>query len=108
MSGKLISRRDFLSRSAKGATFLALSTATGLASSKAVGANDRLRVGIIGTGNRGTSLMREVLGLDKVLNLEVSAVCDTWKVNLQRAADMVKDHSGKQPRKFTRYEDLLA
>ncbi len=41
-----------------------------------------LKVGIIGVGNRGTSLMRDLLKIDDV---EIVAVCDLFKDNADRA-----------------------
>jgi predicted dehydrogenase len=41
-------------------------------------------------------------------NVEVTAVCDVWKVNLERAAEACKKANGRRPRTFTRFNDLLA
>ncbi|MFZ5829772.1 MAG: Gfo/Idh/MocA family protein, partial [Planctomycetota bacterium] len=40
-------------------------------------------------------------------NVEVTAVCDVWRVNLEKAAATVEKQTGKAPRKFTRFDDLL-
>jgi len=44
------------------------------------GVNDRLRVGTIGTGGRGTYLTEQF----KEIGAEVAAVCDVYKPNLER------------------------
>jgi predicted dehydrogenase len=72
------------------------------------GANDRIRVGIIGAGQRGSALMREAYEVGKELNVEIVAVCDVWRRNLDRAADTVRKWYGRDPLKFVAHEDLLA
>lgn len=52
---------------------------TALAQSRILGANDRIRVGIIGAGGRGRYLM----GQFKELGAEMTAVCDVYEPNLQ-------------------------
>ncbi len=52
---------------------------------KVVGANDRIRLGIVGTGSRGTYLMREA---GKVGGIEWVAVCDAWDQRRDKAAEI--------------------
>ncbi|MBI1896091.1 MAG: Gfo/Idh/MocA family oxidoreductase [Acidobacteria bacterium] len=74
-----------------------------------MGANDRLTVAIIGCGGRGTdSLLREVLQLRSEANVEVVAVCDTWRQQRERAAAVVKEHSGQDPQQLVHFQDVLA
>jgi predicted dehydrogenase len=71
-----ITRRSFTAATA--ATTLALSTAN----SRAVGANDRIHLGFIGVGNRGSQLLDAFLHhSDK----EVVAFCDVYEPYLARA-----------------------
>jgi predicted dehydrogenase len=100
MTVEPISRRGFL-----GAAALA---GSGLWSARAAGANDRLSLGLIGVGDRGTALLGQVLGLAKAHNADVTAVCDVWRVNLGKAASRVRAASGREPRTFTRFGELLA
>src|SRR5512134_738875 len=65
--GRLMERRAFL----------------GAAGLTALGANDRIRVGVIGTGGRGQYLMRQ---LQKIGGVEVAAVCDVYDVRRGEAA----------------------
>ena len=44
-----------------------------------LGANERLRIGIIGLGNRGMRLMRETMAKSAALNVQVAAVCDIFE-----------------------------
>jgi predicted dehydrogenase len=107
MSEEGISRREFLAKSAIGAAGIVIASA-GLAPSRAYGANDRLSIGMIGVGSRGGQLFGDLSGVDKALNVEVTAVCDTWRVAREKMAAKVKERYGKDPRQFSNYEDLLA
>jgi len=63
-------RRDFVKQAAWGsAALLALPTA------RVLGANDRVRVGMIGVGGRGQDLLKQVLA---VRNAELVAIADIY------------------------------
>jgi len=49
---------------------------------RAYGANDRIRIGVIGTGGKGQSHIRN---LKKTANTEVVAVCDVYSYRLEQA-----------------------
>ena len=73
------SRREFLSRSSQAATALTLGlTAT---SHAAVGPNEKVRVGFIGVGNRGSQLLQSFM---KHKDLQVAALCDVYQPYLAR------------------------
>ncbi len=99
-------RRKWLSTFGKAT--LALGLGPLILTERAKGANDRIQIGIIGAGARGTDLMREVHQFGKDLNAEIVAVCDVWRRNLERAANLVKEWYGREPLKFIAHEDLLA
>lgn len=92
------SRRQFVSRA------LAASITT-VAYRNVLGANDKIRVANIGCGRRG--LLRELLQLKDEANLEVAAVCDTWRQKREKAAADVKEHTGKEPLQIVHYQDVL-
>lgn len=71
-------------------------------------ANARLGLGMVGTGERGSALMQEILNLGGKQNVRVTALCDVWQVNLRQAAAQVKQGTGTEPHTCTRYGDLLA
>jgi predicted dehydrogenase len=100
----LANRREFL-RTTAGAT-LAASFPQVLRG--AASANDRIAIGCIGTGGRGTDLMNQIMGLADPQNVHITAVCDVWDKNLQAAARRVRDKFGNAPRTFTRFQELLA
>lgn len=108
MTDNIISRRQFLTRSALGAATIAISGSALLSPSRVLGANDRLSIGLIGAGGRGTSLMKDLHAVGGTLNVEVTAVCDVWKPARERAAKTVNDLFGAEPRVFSNYEDLIA
>jgi predicted dehydrogenase len=79
---------------------------TALQSTLVMGANDRIGVAVIGCGSRG--LLGEVLQFSKESNVEVAALCDTWKQHRETASDQVKKSGGAEPKLFVHYQDLLA
>lgn len=97
-------RRGFLQRTSSAALL-----APALMPSGAVlGANDRLSVGVIGAGGRAGALMREIKGRAGSEPAAITAVCDVWKVNRERAARWAKDAFGGEPRTSSRYGELLS
>ena len=97
-----LSRRSLL---LAGPTLLGV-TATSYA--RIAGANERIRLGHVGIGNRGRELASVVAGLKSTQNVEMAAVCDLWKVNRERAAKAAADEYGRHPLSFQYVEDLLA
>lgn len=72
----MASRRNFLS------TFASSVGVTLAAPSSVLGANERIRLGIIGPGDRGLALMREALGCE---NVEFAGICDVYTRRLEQA-----------------------
>lgn len=105
---KEITRREFLSATAAGVAGMALSSAGILAPARVLGANDRLRVGVIGVGERMGSLMKEFHGLKESHNCELVAVTDIWTVNRDKAVKQITDWYGAKPAVYRTYEELLA
>lgn len=75
------SRRNFVGKVAYG---LAGTLAAG--PGRALGANERIRVGLIGAGERGTELMHYLRACS---NVELAAIADIYTRNLERAASSV-------------------
>ena len=99
-------RRTFLA-GAGAATFASALGRTALSYGRILGANDRISLGHIGCGRRGLGLQTIARGL-KGRNLEMTAVCDLWKVNREAAAARTESWYGRAPRSFQYMEDLLA
>lgn len=68
------SRRNFIS--------LASGIAGTLAASRVLGANDRIRIGIIGVGDRGMQIVREAA---ECPNTEIAGICDIYTKRLESA-----------------------
>src|SRR5215470_7005761 len=96
-----MSRRDLLIASAAALGSTAISYA------RVVGANDRISLGQVGLGNRGRELASVVADLKDRHNVEMTAVCDLWKVNRERAASTAAGAYGRSPRSLQYIEDLL-
>src|SRR5512138_1204993 len=78
MSTTEISRREFVG---------AALAATAFSSTRVMGANDRISIGIIGCGDRGReSHIKDILGFRQQANVEITAVCDPWKQMREQAA----------------------
>ncbi len=100
-------RRDFLKTSTAavaGATVLA---APAIARA-ATGANDRIRIAIVGLGGRGlNSHGTALLELAKEQNIEIAALCDCDENRLNAAVDNIEKRSGKRPAAFFDERKLL-
>ena len=98
---------------------LELNTILSVESARIFGANDRVRVGFIGIGNRGSQLLGLFM---KQSDCEVAALCDVYEPYLLRDRSMVEprfinDLSGqipkmgeafdKKPNTFHDYRKLL-
>jgi predicted dehydrogenase len=99
-----LNRRKFLRTSTTAAALLG----TGVWTSRAqTSPNSRIRIGLIGTGDRCQQLMREIFEFAPKLNAQITAVCDVWQKNLNSSAAKAKEKFGVEPRKFTRFGELL-
>src|ERR1700721_1540514 len=97
-----IDRRAFMNR---GAAVLA---GTPPSYSLRPGAHERTSVGHIGVASRGSELAWIVSRLKDRKNVEMTAVCDLWKTNRERAAGKAQAAYGRAPRAFQHLDDLLA
>src|SRR6266436_8832889 len=93
MKGDMNSRRSFLKAGA------AAVGASALSYGRILGANDRISLGHVGVGRRGTELA-EIVARLKAKNVEMTAVCDLWKVNREAAAARAASAYGRAPRAF--------
>jgi predicted dehydrogenase len=75
---------------------------------RVTGANDRISMAHVGVGNRGRELASVVAELKDRHNVELTAVCDLWSVNRERAGKAASQAYGRAPRSFQYVEELLA
>lgn len=88
-------RRQFIKNTA--ATALGLSLAGNTIAGYRDTSKKKVRIAVIGTGNRGTHLMKILLGLKGV---EVPAICDIDRQKLDHAGKLCVDMGGKDPDKY--------
>ena len=65
-----------------------------------LGANERIRVGVIGTGNRGSQIWRQVLS---EADVQPAAACDVYEPHLENALSMAKGEA----KAYRDFRDLL-
>lgn len=90
-------RRNFISNSFKAGAALAIGGMGMPASSYAriIGANDRVRVGVVGFSDRfRSSLFPSFMNHKDELNYDIVAVSDLWKLRREEAADFFKTKLG--------------
>lgn len=107
----LTTRRNFLISTAAAATLAgtARPSATAATRRRSLGANDRIRIGLIGCGNRGIGYHLAGIKLHaEAAKVEVVAVCDPWRIAREKAVAAVQEFSGRSPKQCRNYAELLA
>ncbi|HSR68229.1 MAG TPA: Gfo/Idh/MocA family oxidoreductase [Acidobacteriota bacterium] len=106
-SSKKSNRRQFLA--ASGAALAGAAGASRLSAAsyeRVLGANDRINVGVIGTGGMGTAHVGHISQgeqpIGKLANADVTAVCDVYQKRREYAAEL----GSAKP--YLSHEDLLA
>jgi predicted dehydrogenase len=108
-----LSRRKFIGKAAAG-----VAGAAGVAASfnpainaasynRVIGANDRVNIGFLGCGARGSGHRNMVKLSQKDKNLGVVAVCDIWTLNREKAAADCKKLFGSDVRQYKYSEEML-
>lgn len=104
-----LSRREFLASSTRTAAAVGLGAAlagqTAKAATRTIGANDRITLGLIGCGSRGTWISHSALTADNVV---CTALCDVGDFRMdETTAKITKqmEDKGHQNIKIDRYED---
>ncbi len=98
MSESKFSRRDFMNKTAVGATALAAGMPK-----KVLGANDKVIVGMIGTGGRGKRLLRAFTNIE---GYHVAALCDLREERLEEASVICEQYK-PTPRTYTDFREML-
>lgn len=96
MTEHSLSRRTFVASA--GAAALTMGVGQ-----RVIGANDKITLGIIGTGGRGQSLLRSITNLD---DFHVAAVCDVREERRQRAADICEQYR-PAVRQYADFNEML-
>lgn len=105
-------RRRFLqttSTLALGATVASTRFLSAAERTRSIGANSRIRIGLIGCGDRGVNAHMD--GIHRhaaAANAEVVAVCDPWRVAREQARAKAAEWFGCDARPCASYRELLA
>jgi len=103
-----ISRRTFVKR-AGGALLAASATDMNARSySRILGANDRIRLGQLGCGDRSEGHVHMVQMAAREIPVETIAVCDLWSLARERRAQQVSDIFHTRPQTYQYSEQMLA
>lgn len=98
--GNSLSRRDLLATSAKSAAAFGmgsmLASSTALGQARKSGANDRIRIGVIGSGGQGTHDAYQSCRADNVICV---ALCDVAEFRLREATARITQEMEKQGHK---------
>ena len=107
-----VTRREFIHSSATGATALGIAASTFArpVSAKQAGSNERLGIGFIGPGGQGfqSHVQRMVKLYKNGIPVELIAVNDVYVNNADRAGNYIETETGKKPKNYSNYRDLLA
>ena len=101
-------RKTFLAKSAALLAGGAALAGTALSYSRIAGANDRLSLCHIGIGGRGEELDLIASQLQTSHNVEMTTVCDLWRLNREKAVATNTKYYGRAPRGFQYVEEVLA
>ncbi len=98
-------RRSFIKKAATGALFATVApdvinsktiNAPTIYPAEAKGANDRIRVAVLGVNGRGKDHIKEIMGLSKTDNVDVVALCDPDMNILRNRANEFEKTYGKK------------
>jgi len=109
-TGRKLTRRDFIGRTAAAAAGAAVLATTARSYSRIVGANDRIQIGHIGCSDRAFG-HREMLKATRDSfdpNFDLRSVCDIWSVNREKAAADTQRLFGSRPKTYKYSEEMLA
>ena len=95
----MLTRKDFLKHAFAGATAISVGGVTSVFSANSynniVGANEKIRIGIIGVNSRGRAIAQ---CLAKLPECEVTYICDVDSKALAKCQVTVKQITGKTPK----------
>src|SRR5258705_1174328 len=106
---KTMPRRDFVKSAAAGVAGLAAASIPASSYGRILGANDRVRVGIVGFSDRfRQALLPAFKAAGPPLNFEIVAVSDIWNRRRDEGVAEIERVMGAKPRAFRNNEDMYA
>jgi predicted dehydrogenase len=113
-NGSDLTRRDFLKNTSAGAAAavagsVLLTTPKRVAAApvvnpKVIGANDRIRAGVVGVKGMGGGHIRHIVEQMPDANVEVAAICDVWDKARDKAKEAAKLSDDQV---FAHFEDMI-
>jgi len=106
---KELTRKEFLRRTGAAAAGIGLAAASvsrprPSVAGEAASPNERVTMGFIGVGGRGTYLLRQTINSGLA---DIIAVSDVAQANMDTAADLIKKKQKKEPEKFADFRKML-
>src|SRR5919197_548800 len=107
MSDQNMPRREFLKGTAAGVAGLAATSLPAASYARILGANDRVRVGIVGFSDRfRQALLPAFAAAAKEHNFEIVAVSDIWSRRRDEGVAQIETVTGTRPRPFRNNEEM--
>ena len=104
---KHMPRREFLRSAAAGVGGMALSAMPASSYARILGANARVRVGVVGFSDRfKSSLLPAAAAVGKELDFEIVAVSDIWNRRRDEGAAQIQKVTGNRVRAFRNNEEM--
>ena len=101
----LMNRRTFVQQTG---TALLASGMSAQSYARILGANDRLRLGLVGCGSRSQDLVDMAEIASKRSPVEIAAVCDLWNKARELRAAQIKQQLKNDPHQYQYLEDMLS
>ena len=98
----MVDRRNFIKTAAVGAG----AAYTAASYSKVLGANEKLKIGIIGCGGMANSHMRALVDMYQSDNCEIVAVNDIYTTRMEAAAELTGGRQFKDYRTLLEQKDI--
>jgi predicted dehydrogenase len=107
MSKPKLPRREFIKSTAVGVGGIALSSLPAASYARVLGANDRVRIGVVGFSDRfKSSLLPAIAAVGKDLNFEIVAVSDIWSRRRDEGLAQIEKVAGAKVRAFRNNEEM--
>ena len=107
MSEPKMPRREFLKDAAAGVAGIAVTSLPAVSYARILGANDRVRVGIVGFSDRFRQALLPAFGkVAKEFDFEIVAVSDIWSRRRDEGVAEIGKVTGAKPRAFRNNEEM--
>src|SRR5437899_377017 len=107
MSEQKMPRREFLKDAAGGVAGIAVSSLPAASYARILGANDRVRVGIVGFSDRFRQALLPGFGkVAREFDFEIVAVSDIWSRRRDEGVAEIEKVTGARPRAFRNNEEM--